>query len=83
VTALVLNLPAESATAQACGESWQLSDEFGASTVEMLHAVWQELRALRGDKSVKGEKRLRIPRPWRDAPKPTRDSEQIKRFFGG
>lgn len=84
--ALVLNLPSDSETAEAC-EHWHKPRKFDmdATVIEYLHAQFMQQRRSAGDKSR--HKPFQFPRPWeriaqaRQRRRPTRDANEIKRFF--
>ena len=70
---MVLNLPSDSETAEAC-EHWHKPRRFelDVTAIEYLHAQFMQQRASAGDKTK--HKPFRIPRP-------TTDAQEIKRFF--
>lgn len=67
---LVRHLPEESATARAEGDGWTMDRHLAVSMVELAHAQFRALRALGGDKKVRGEKPLVITRPRREERRP-------------
>lgn len=81
---MVLNLPSDSETAEAC-EHWHKPRRFelDVTAIEYLHAQFMQQRASAGDKTK--HKPFRIPRPWeriaQTARRPTTDAQEIKRFF--
>ncbi len=77
---LVFHLPASSATAEA-QQVWEVSNEFGATSLELLWEVLKALRAIAGDKQAHKIKPLKVPRPWTEKPRVTTDPEAIKAFF--
>jgi len=79
--ALIFQLPAESALAHAAGQDWTTRDEIAAAALELDHARWLQFRAMNGDKSVRQEKPLRVPRPGQ--PPPVRKVTMSELIGGG
>ena len=71
--ALVFQLPSGSALAHSAEQHWTVADEIAAAQLEVGHAQWLQLRALRGDKSVGQVKPLQVPRPWQPVSRETAD----------
>lgn len=81
--ALIFQLPAGSALAHASEQHWTVMDEIAASTLEVSHAQWLQLRAMNGDKSVRQAKPLWVPRPGQTARAPVRKVSMSELIGGG
>lgn len=79
---MLKHLPTDSALWRYTGQSWDMSNELQASTIEVLDALLRAFIQANSKPNSKKPQPIKIPRPWEHSNKQGKKGTSIKELLG-